>query len=59
MRRIGPYWDSELKGFGVLVSGVTNSKTYVAKRRLPNGKKRRVTIEATNVLSLDRALGGL
>jgi integrase len=49
------YWDTELRGFGVLVSGVTKSKTYIAQRRLPNGRQRRVTIEATNALRLEKA----
>ena len=31
------YWDTELRGFGVLVSGTTNAKTYVVQRKLPNG----------------------
>ena len=51
------YWDTELKGFGVLVSGTTNAKTYIAQRRLPNGRQRRITIEATNALALDKARG--
>jgi integrase len=49
------YWDAELKGFGVLVSGLTNSKTYIVQRRLPNGRTRRMTIEATNAIELDKA----
>lgn len=49
------YWDAELKGFGVLVSGKTCSKIYIVQRKLPDGRTRRVTIDATNVLSLDRA----
>jgi hypothetical protein len=42
------HWDSELKGFAVLCSGVSNSKTYVAQRVLPNGRTRRVTVGAVN-----------
>lgn len=49
------HWDTELKGFGVLVSGKTNAKTYIVQRRLPNGRQRRITIEATNVLPLEQA----
>jgi integrase len=49
------YWDADLRGFGVLVSGVTNAKTYIVQRRLPNGRQRRVTIEATNALTLEKA----
>ena len=47
-------WDSELRGFGVLVSGVSNGKTYVVQRDV-NGQSRRVTVGPTNVLSLDEA----
>lgn len=49
------YWDQELRGFGVLVSGVSNAKTYIVQRALPNGKTRRVTIGRTNVLTLSAA----
>ncbi len=48
-------WDAELRGFGVLVSGTTSGKTYVCQRRMPNGRTRRVTIEATNAITLDAA----
>jgi integrase len=44
------YWDHELPGFGVLVSGETNVKTYIAQRDLPSGLTRRVTIG--NVLEI-------
>jgi integrase len=49
------HWDSELRGFAVLCSGVSNSKTYVAQRDLPSGKARRVTVGAVNEISLDKA----
>jgi hypothetical protein len=49
------YWDTELKGFGVLCSGKTNTKTFVVQRDLPGGKTRRVTIAPTNVLDIDKA----
>src|SRR5215207_9944554 len=49
------HWDTELRGFGVLCSGKTNTKTYVVQRDLPNGRTRRVTIAAANVLALDEA----
>lgn len=48
------YWDSEFKGFGVLVSGRTNSKAYVVQRDI-NGNTRRITVGATNILSLPKA----
>jgi integrase len=49
------HWDSELKGFGVVCSGVTNSKSFVVQRALPDGRNRRVTIGAVNELTLAKA----
>jgi integrase len=49
------HWDSELKGFAVLCSGVSNSRTYVVQRGLPGGKNRRVTIGAVAEISLEVA----
>jgi integrase len=46
------HWDDELRGFGVLCSGVTTSKTYIAQRDLPSGKSRRVTVAAVSEVSL-------
>src|SRR5216683_874673 len=40
-------WDTELRGFGVLVSGTTSKKTYIAQRRMPDGRTRRVTVGDT------------
>jgi integrase len=51
-----PYWDRDLKGFGLLVSGVTKSKSYVVQRALPDGRTRRITVGPTSVLSLDEAM---
>ena len=48
------FWDTHLRGFGVLVSGTTNGKSYVVQREV-SGKTRRVTVGPTNVLSLDDA----
>lgn len=47
-------WDSELKGFGLLISGKTNTKSYIAQKDV-NGKTRRVTIQQTNVIDLPEA----
>jgi hypothetical protein len=49
------HWDTDLRGFGILCSGKTNAKTFVVQRDLPNGRTRRVTIAATNVIALDTA----
>jgi integrase len=49
------HWDDTLRGFAVLCSGVSNSKTYIAQRDLPNGRARRVTVGAVNELALDKA----
>jgi integrase len=40
------HWDSELRGFGLLLSGVTNARSFIAQRRLPDGRTRRVTVGA-------------
>ena len=49
------HWDQNLRGFGVLVSGVTNAKSYVVQQALKDGRTRRVTIGRTNVLTLAQA----
>lgn len=49
------HWDADLKGFGVLCSGATNSKTYVVQRTLPDGRTRRVTVAAANEMDLAKA----
>ena len=49
------YWDADLKGFGVVCSGTTNSKTYIVQHSLPTGLKRRVTVGACNVLKFAAA----
>jgi integrase len=49
------HWDSELRGFAVLCSGVSNAKTYIVQRDLPNGRTRRVTVGGVNELTLEKA----
>jgi integrase len=49
------HWDTNVKGLAVICSGVSNSKTYIAQRDLPNGKTRRLTVGAVNALTLDEA----
>jgi integrase len=48
------YLDSHLRGFGVRVSGVSNDKSYIVQGVI-DGKSRRITIGACNVLSLVEA----
>jgi integrase len=48
-------WDSELKGFGVLLSGTTTSRAYVAQRTLPDGRTRRITIGGLAEVDLKKA----
>jgi integrase len=53
------FWDVELKGFAVLASGKTATRTYIAQRDLPNGngKKttRRVSIAGVHECTLAQA----
>ena len=49
------YWDTGLKGFGLLVSGKTATRTYIAQRDLPGGKTRRVSIASVQETSLAQA----
>src|SRR5262245_57939311 len=46
------YWADDLRGFGVLCSGVSNTRSYIAQRDLPGGRPRRVTIARCNEMSL-------
>jgi hypothetical protein len=52
------YWDAELKGFGVLASGVTTARSYVAQRTLPSGRARRVTVASLAELKVEEARAG-
>lgn len=50
------HWDSTTKGFAVLCSGTTNTKTFIVQRTLPDGRNRRVTVGAVNdALPLEKA----
>jgi len=51
------YWaeGTATPGLGVLVSGVSKTKSWVCQANLPNGKSRRVTIGAVAVYSLEQA----
>src|SRR5262249_40064567 len=46
------HWDDTLRGFGILCSGVTNSRSYIAQRDT-NGKTRRVTLGSCAEISLE------
>jgi hypothetical protein len=48
------YWDTELPGFGVLVSGANDVKTFIAQASL-NGNRRRVTIGRCDRLKVAEA----
>jgi integrase len=48
------YWDESVRGFGVLVSGITKSKTYIAQRDV-EGKTKRVTIAPVAEITLSKA----
>ena len=51
------HWDTDLKGFGLLCSGVSKAKTYIAQFTLPrpDGRTRRITVGSVQELSLDQA----
>ncbi len=49
------HWDTEITGLAVLCSGVSTSKTFVVQRALKSGVTRRLTIGATNTVTLDDA----
>jgi integrase len=49
------HWDFELKGFAVLCSGVSNSKTYIVQRDIGGGRQRRITVGDARTLSLKEA----
>ena len=45
------HWDASLKGFGVICSGISATRSYVVQSAV-GGRTRRVTIGACNVLTL-------
>jgi integrase len=50
------HWDDELRGFGVLCSGVSNAKTFIVQRALRGtGRTRRVTVASVAELPLKEA----
>jgi integrase len=49
------YWDEDLKGFGLLLSGKTNTRTYIVQRDLRDGRTRRMSVGPANVLPLEKA----
>jgi integrase len=49
------YWDTTIKGFGVLVSGKTASRSFIVQRDLGHGKSRRVTLGPVGLISFEDA----
>jgi len=49
------HWDTELRGFAILCSGVSNTRAYVCQRDLPDGRTRRVTLGKVNEVALAEA----
>ena len=48
------HWDADLKGFGVLCSGTSNTRSYVVQAAIA-GNTRRITVGRVNVLKLATA----
>ncbi|MEJ2122374.1 MAG: Arm DNA-binding domain-containing protein [Alphaproteobacteria bacterium] len=50
------YWDVELRGFGVRVSGKSSTKSYIVQRDIEGTRKcRQITIGPTNLVTIDEA----
>src|SRR5579859_7174566 len=51
------YWSqgTATPGLGILVSGISATKSWVCQGNLPNGKSRRITLGPVAVLSPDEA----
>src|SRR5580693_7023170 len=50
------FWDEGMRGFGVLVSGTTATKTYVVQRKIKGAHRtRRITLDRVDVIDLDAA----
>jgi Arm DNA-binding domain len=50
------FWDKDPKGFGVLCSGVGDTKTFIAQAKVKgSGLKRRVTIGRCDCLKVEEA----
>jgi integrase len=49
------FWDTDLRGFGVLASGKTKGKSFILQRTMPNGKSPRITVGAVGEISLEQA----
>jgi integrase len=48
------FWDSKTTGFAVLLSGVSNTRTYVVQAAV-NGRTRRITVGRVDLLKLEDA----
>jgi hypothetical protein len=49
------YWDAIIKGFGVLVSGKTATRSFIVQRDLGRGKSRRITLGPVGLISSEDA----
>jgi integrase len=49
------YWDTDMRGFAVLCSGVSNAKTFIVQRDLPSGQTRRLTVGSVAEIDLETA----
>src|SRR5947207_2877546 len=50
------HWDRGQRGFGVLVSGTTATKTFIVQRKIRGSQNyRRLTIDRTDLVSLEQA----
>ena len=49
------YWDTAIKGFGVLVSAKTTGKSFIVQRDLDRGKSRRITLGPVGLISFEEA----
>lgn len=51
------YFDTDLKGFGILVSSKTDTRSFIIQKTLPGDITRRKTLGRTDVLSVEQARG--
>jgi len=50
------FWDQGMKGFGVLLSGTTATKSFVVQRKIKGARRtRRITLDRVDVIDLEAA----